>query len=98
MFAKDVINLPGGNNPVLCTDGKLGMLLICPGVDGICGVQVHGEDEHRWIAASDLTASEDGALRQVNAPTMPPPSAQSDLVQLMLAVDWVSRGGQMIHH
>lgn len=93
MQNEDVMNLPGDNNPVLCADGKLGMLLIYPGADGKCGVQVHGEEEHRWIDAADLTAGAGGALRQAGAPEMPPASAQSDMMQMMLAMDWASRGG-----
>jgi hypothetical protein len=74
------------------------MLLIYPreGGDGLCGVQVHGEEEHRWIAAADLSASTDGALRQKGAPAAPPASAQSDFAQRMLAVDWTTRGGPQI--
>lgn len=90
MTNEDVMNLPGDNNPVLCADGKLGMLLIYPGADGMCGVQVHGEEEHRWIAAADLTASAGGALRQAGAPDMPLPG---DMAQTLLALDWASRGG-----
>lgn len=96
MQNEEVMNLPGKDNPVLCADGKLGMLLIYPGKDGLCGVQVHGEEEHRWIAADDLTASDGGALRQSGAPSMPPASAQHDFVQMMLAMDWAQRGGPFI--
>ncbi|MFH2081444.1 MAG: hypothetical protein ABIK08_08150, partial [Pseudomonadota bacterium] len=93
MKKEEVMNLPGSDNPVLCADGKLGMLLIYPGEDGLCGVQVHGEEEHRWISVEDLTATDGGALRQAGAPAMPPATAQSDMVQMMLAMDWASRGG-----
>ncbi len=93
MRNEEVINLPGRNNPVLCKDGKLGMLLIYPGKDGLCGVQVGGEEDHRWIAAADLISGEGGALRQEGAPTMPLASAQQDMAQMLLAMDWASRGG-----
>ena len=93
MQNEEVMNLPGKDNPVLCADGKLGMLLIYPRTDGLCGVQVRGEEEHRWIAAADLTAGEGGALRQAGAPTLPPASAQQDMTQMLLAMDWASRGG-----
>ena len=93
MQIDEVMDLPGDKNPVLCDDGTLGMLLIYPGKDGLCGVQVSGEEDHRWIAADDLTAGEGGALRQTGAPAMPPASAQADMVQRLLAMDWISRGG-----
>lgn len=96
MKTDEVMNLIGRDNPVLCADGKLGMLVVYPRDDGRCGVQVHGEDEHRWIAVEDLTASKNGALRQVGAPAMPPASAQQDMVQMLLAVDWAARGGPFI--
>lgn len=97
MKRENLLNLPGNNNPVLCADGKLGTLLIFGTEDDdTCGVQVHGEEDHRWISAADLTASEGGALRQTGAPAMPPASAQADMVQLMLAMDWAERGGPFI--
>lgn len=96
MKREDLLNLPGKDNPVLCADGKLGMLLIFGTEDDTCGVQVHGEELHRWIPAADLTASEGGALRQTGAPAMPPAGAQADMVQMMLAMDWAARGGPFI--
>jgi hypothetical protein len=39
MEREELLNLPGNNNPVLCSDGKLGMLLIF-GTDDMCGVHV----------------------------------------------------------
>lgn len=95
MKREELLNLPGNNNPVLCADGKLGMLLIF-GTDDMCGVQVHGEELHRWIPAAELTASDGGALRQAGAPAMPPEIAPTDMVQIMLAVDWAERGGPFI--
>lgn len=91
MQNEEVMNLSGNNNPVLCADGKFGMLLIYPRTDGLCGVQVHGEEEHRWIAAADLTATDGGALRQAGSPQCPPRT--SDMMQAMLSMDWASRGG-----
>lgn len=91
MQNEDVMNLPGYNNPVLCADGKFGMLLIFPRADGLCGVQVPGEEEHRWIPAADMTATDSGALRQAGSPRIPPETL--DAVQTMLSMDWVSRGG-----
>lgn len=83
-----------GNNPVLCADGMLGMLLVFPNESGSCGVQVPGEESHRWIAAADLAASKGGALRQQGAPIFPSPAAvHGNVVQSMLEMDWNGRGG-----
>lgn len=97
MLNEEVLSLPGDNNPVLCADGKLGMLLVYPTkTDGLCGVQVHGEELHRLIPSSHLSASTRGALRENGAPEMPPASAQECPVQFMLAMDWAGRGGPYI--
>lgn len=93
MHAEEVIDLPGDNNPVLCSDGKIGMLLIYPSADGLCGVQVSGEEEHRWIAASDLTASAAGALKQKGSPTAP---TAGGIEQCILADAWNKLGGASI--
>lgn len=83
-----------GNNPVLCTDGMFGMLLVFPNESGSCGVQVPGEESHRWIDAADLTASAGGALRQRGSPMFSPLAALRDsAVQSMLYMDWKARGG-----
>lgn len=41
------------NTPVQLKDGLIGLLLIYPKESGehagMCGVQVHGEEYHRWI-------------------------------------------------
>ncbi len=98
MDREQVMKLPGNDNPVLCADGKLGMLAFYPSQpsETRCGVQVHGEEDPRWIEAADLTASDGGALRQDGAPKMPPASAQHDMVQLLLAMDWAQRGGPLM--
>ena len=98
MNREQVLNLPGNDNPVLCMDGKLGILAVYPGQpsETRCGVQVHGEHEHRWIEAADLTASEGGALRQTGSPKVPSPIAQQDMTQLLLAIDWERRGGSLM--
>ena len=94
---QQVMDLPGKQNPVLCADGMLGMLLLYPNKPGdACGIQVHGEEQHRWIQPFELTASAGGALRQDGAPAMPPASFQADMVQLMLAIDWALRGGPLM--
>lgn len=91
MTPKELLELTGNDNPVLCTDGKFGMLLIRDCSNGLAGVQVHGEQEHRWISSACLTASSGGALRQINSPIKPP--AATEILQAMLAMDWVARGG-----
>lgn len=92
----DLLNIAGNDNPVLCADGKLGMLLIFSTEDDSCGVQVPGEELHRFIPVADLAASEGGALMQAGAPAMPTASAQGDIIQMMLAMDWAERGGPFI--
>lgn len=94
MKREDVMNLPGDKNPVLCADGKFGMLLIYPTVSDFCGVQVHGEDEHRWISAHDLTATTGGALWEMGAPNRRVTTVDS--VQLLLSMDWEARGGSYL--
>lgn len=93
MKSEEIVDLPGSDNPVLLADGKMGMLVIYPANGELCGVQVHGEENHRWIAAADLSAGSGGAVRQIGAPILPPDSAQDDMAQLLLAMDWASRGG-----
>ena len=84
------------NLPVLCADGKFGELLIFSSETGECGVQVHGEPLHRWIHVSELKGSKKGALRQEGAPRVIPPECQHDMVQQLLMLDWMGRGGPMI--
>lgn len=98
MNREQMLDMLGNDNPVLCGDGKLGMLVAYIAQPGntLCGVQVPGEDAHRWIDVSDLTASEHGALRQAGAPKMPPACAQHDMAQLLLAMDWAQRGGPLM--
>lgn len=94
MERESILKLPAHEPPVLCADGKMGMLTVFPGNEDRCGVQVHGELEHRWMTSADLDGSKDGALRQRGAPAMPTKS--DDLVQLMLAMHWVELGGRGI--
>lgn len=91
MTDDDVMNLPGHDNPVLCTDGILGMLVVYPINGQPCGVQVPGEEEHRWIESGSLSAGAGGALRQAGAPTTPPPAISIE--QVILSMDWTARGG-----
>lgn len=102
MTNEELFNLPGRDNPVLLADGKMGMLVIRPTptrAEALAGVQVHGEEEHRWLSVADLTASPGGAMRQTGAPHRPPgkpTDPDADLVQVLLAFDWTSRGGLLM--
>lgn len=96
MNYEDLANLQGTDNPVLCWDGKFGMLVVRDPDSEKCGVQVHGEEMHRWIQLGDLEASPRGALRQSGSPAQVPKSVQSDPVQMLLLMDWMTRGGSMI--
>jgi len=50
--------------PVLLKDGCIGLFLIYPiGMDeqeGLCGIQVFGEEEHRWIHHDQLQRKGNG--------------------------------------
>ena len=98
MNVSELLSLPGKDNPVLCKDGQVGMLLIYPVNHSTtrCGVQVPGEPEHRWIEAAELVAAPQGALRQAGAPRFPNKPSMFDsnyLQQLLLSMDWAQRGG-----
>ena len=56
--------------PVILKDGKLGLLLILPGDDNKVGIQVHGEDYHRWVDISEIEERGKGALAEIGAPTI----------------------------
>lgn len=47
-----------GTPLVLLKDKNVGMFLVYPigtgDREGICGIQVHGEEEHRWIHCSNI--------------------------------------------
>ena len=86
MNVKDIMSLPGSDNPVLCADGKVGVLMHFPAQDGLCGVYVPGEGEARWIPAAELSASRFGALKHNSAPSGP--DAASSAAQASLAQSW----------
>jgi hypothetical protein len=93
MTRDDLYDLPGTTPPVLLDDGKLGMLVLYPlPPKFLCGVQVPGEEEHRWIDPADLTATTGGALRQEGAPVLPDKGGLSN-DQALLLMDWIDRGG-----
>ncbi len=85
MTRDEILNFPGHEPPVLCADGKVGLLTVFPGTSTQCGVQVHGEPEHRWLECGELHLSQHGALRQIGAPETP---FGGDMVQEMLALSW----------
>jgi hypothetical protein len=87
MTNEEILDLPGANVPALLADGRMGMLVRYPGPDGQCGFQVPGEEEIRWVHASDLEASSMGALRQRGAPPSPTQLEPTGLGQL-LAANW----------
>lgn len=58
------------NPPVILKGGKLGLLLLLPGDDGKVGVQVPGEDQHRWIDILEIEERGRSALAQIGAPTI----------------------------
>lgn len=86
-------SLIGKDLPVLCKDSMLGMLLLYREDDGMCGIQVHGEDEHRWIHISELAVNAGGAIRQTGAPGGPKVTMMTEGVQLLLSGDWIFLGG-----
>ena len=86
---EEMHNLEGSDNPVLCVDGKIGMLTVYPDSSGLCGIQVNGQEEHRWINVKDLRSSIGGAIWHVNSPALPP--VPTDTVQVMMLMDWWSR-------
>ena len=56
--------------PVILKDGKIGLLLLLPGDDDKVGIQVPGEEEHRWIHISEIEERGKSALAEIGAPTI----------------------------
>jgi len=58
MTKDETFDLPSGA-PVFLIDGCIGMFLVYPigkgDREGICGIQVPGEDYHRWIHHDNLS-------------------------------------------
>jgi len=48
MEKSDIYKLDG-NNPVRLKDEKIGLLIRYPAEDNLCGIQVPGEEDIRWI-------------------------------------------------
>lgn len=42
------------NTPVRLKENRYGVLCIYPEDDGICGIQIPGEQEHRWVNCKNL--------------------------------------------
>ena len=97
MTLDDMLTLPGSSNPVLCKDGRVGILTLYPTpTDVTCGVQVDGEPEARMISCSDLFASPLGALRERGAPSLPTSRRNDSMLDSLLIVEWVDRDGPSI--
>lgn len=62
MTIDDLLNLPGREPPVKLKDGYYGLLCVIPGDDGMCGIQVHGEDSYRWVHLQELVLLPGGAI------------------------------------
>lgn len=88
-----------GNQPIaLCADGRMAMMICWPRDDGLCGLQVHGEEDIRWVHCDDLEVSAEGALKQRGAPPYPvsrvrPKTETSDLAHMLFAMCWLDAGG-----
>ncbi len=58
-----------GTLPVFMKDGSYGMLIRWPSEedesDDLCGIQVAGEDEIRWVSVSKLKDSGNGAIKEI---------------------------------
>lgn len=89
MQKSDVVEL-GSGVIVLCSDGNYGMLVSFPTTDELCGIQVPGEHEHRWIESVDLCRVGEHSLSQlVDGTISEPPLAASDMEQLLLHMVFV---------
>jgi len=65
MTRDELWNLPAGDPPVMLPDGKVGLLTVFPSKysdDELCGVQVPGEQEHRWYHRDNISALSGAAL------------------------------------
>lgn len=62
----------GNDVPFITRDGRMGLLVLLPGDDGKVGIQVPGEDEHRWIPIENIEerGAGKGPLAEIGAPTM----------------------------
>ena len=63
----------GKDTPVLCADGKVGLLVESPLGDAptdLAGIGVPGEEDMRWIPPRELHRA-GGALRQTGSPEYP---------------------------
>lgn len=48
--------------PVRLADGRFGLFLISANAEGECGIQVPGEEEHRWIPPDRLRVEGGGII------------------------------------
>ena len=71
MNKEDLWNHPLGEPPIALLDGSFGLLTVYPTKDEksvLCGVQVPGEDEHRWYHHDNIIDVGGGALVAVGRP------------------------------
>lgn len=86
MTNDEVLKLEGHEPPVLLVDGEMGQLVIYPTIpEAPCGIQVHGEEEHRWISAAHLELDEHKRIRQRGATR---PALKTDLLHMLLVEAW----------
>lgn len=68
-MTRDDVYAQPSNSIVKLLDGFLGLLLLYPDkegeMEGKCGIQVPGEDYHRWIHHDNLQAKAEGALVEI---------------------------------
>jgi hypothetical protein len=96
MTRDDFLNLPcGGEPPVRCADGHFGLLILFPGDDGLCGVQVPGEEHTRMVDCSKFAASEGGALVE-QAPILEPDVTLVMIAEILIAAVWADLGGNSV--
>lgn len=64
MEKSDIYKLDG-NNPVRLKDEKIGLLIRYPAEDNLCGIQVPGEEDIRWINLKNIIEVAGGALMEI---------------------------------
>ena len=65
MTREELWNLPGGEPPVMLPDGSVGLLTVVPSQyskDELCGIQVPGEESHRWYHRDSISKGPGYAL------------------------------------
>jgi len=66
MTRDEVNKVEYSNAPCLLKDGRMGSLIRSPrDDDDLCGVQVSGEEDIRWISFKNLIDRGGGALQEI---------------------------------